>query len=226
MFPTGSSTAGKQWPLVMYAIVGLNILLYLWDRQWHLFAPAGLVFADLQMRPEQVMLALNGTGDRIALVTLVASLFLHGNLMHIVGNLVFLVTFGDAVEEALGSWRFALYYLFWGIVASVVQIFVDPSANTPVLGASGAIGGVLGAYFLLFPASKIEVWVLFLTFVADAWKLLGGWFLFQILFTHEGVANWAHAGGFLAGMITVLVMGGRSAVLKGRETDFEDILVN
>lgn len=224
MFPTGSSKAGRQWPVVMYTIVGLNVLLYLWDRQWNLLAPMGLVFGDLQMRPLQISDALSG-GDRIPLVTLLTSMFLHGNLMHIIGNMLFLITFGDAVEEALGHWRFALYYLFWGLVAAATQVFVDPGASAPTLGASGAIGGVLGAYLLLFPASKIEVWVLFLTFVADAWMLLSAWFLYQIFFPQEGVANWSHAGGFLAGMLTVLIMGGRDRILKGREKDFEDILV-
>lgn len=196
--------------------------MYLWDRQFNLLAPAGLVFADLMMRPSYVVEALQG-GDKMPLATLFTSLFLHGNLMHLIGNLLFLVTFGDAVEEGLGPWRFTLYYLFWGIVASATQTFVDPHTSVPTLGASGAIGGVLGTYLLLFPASKIDVWVLFFDFTVDAWKLLGAWFLFQILFPQEGVANWAHAGGFMAGMLTVLIMGGRNAVLQGREHDFEDL---
>jgi membrane associated rhomboid family serine protease len=93
------------------------------------------------------------------------------------------------------------------------------------LGASGAIGGVLGSYFLLFPANKVEVFIPFLAFLSielPAWILLGCWFLWQILIPQQGVANWAHAGGFLAGMLTVLIMGGRAAILRGREQEFED----
>jgi membrane associated rhomboid family serine protease len=94
----------------------------------------------------------------------------------------------------------------------------------PVLGASGAIGGVLGCYFLLFPGNRIEIFVpllLFLTFELPAWILLGLWFVYQIAIPQQGVANWAHAGGFLAGMLTVLIVGGRQAILRGRESEFE-----
>jgi membrane associated rhomboid family serine protease len=111
-------------------------------------------------------------------------------------------------------------------MAAAAQIFVDPSSPIPVVGASGAIGGVLGAYFLLLPGNKIEIILPFVPWpiVTAAWVLLGGWFLFQIFFRIEGVANWAHAGGFMAGMATVLVMGGRQKVLAGRdyEDEFED----
>lgn len=170
------------------------------------------------MRPNAVVDAVSG-GNKFAPVTMFTSLFLHGNIAHLIGNMLFLLTFGEAIENALGSMRFTLYYIFWGIFAAATHIFVNPSSSVPTLGASGAIGGVLGAYFLLYPASKIEIFVFVTTIVADAWKLLGVWFLWQILVPVEGVANWAHAGGFMAGMATVLIMGGRNAVLRGRPAE-------
>lgn len=223
MIPIGDSQEEKNVPVVTYSLVALSVLIFLWDRQMH-FGGAGVIFADLGMRPSDVMAALSdASNDRVALMTVFTSLFLHGNLFHLLGNVLFLFIFGPAVEDALGSPRFALYYLFWGVVASAAHVFVNPASQVPVIGASGAIGGVLGCYFLLFPASKIEYIVPFIPipFVASAWILLGMWFLFQIFFPQEGVANWAHAGGFMAGMATVLIMGGRKAVLKGRDSDWE-----
>lgn len=221
MYPTGTSAHGEKRPLVTYTLIALNVIIFLWDRQWNLLGPQGLVFGDLAMKPNQVTACLVQGGDRFPLVTLFTSMFLHGNLAHIVANMLYLLTFGDAIEDALGSWRFMLYYLFWGVVAAAAHVFVHPGSSVPMLGASGAIGGALGCYFLLFPSSKIEIWAIFLEFEVRAFILLGLWFLFQILVPQEGVANWAHAGGFLAGMITVMVMGGRKAVLKGREEEYD-----
>ncbi len=217
MIPIRDSLGSRSVPIVTYTLIALNTVIFLWDREWHL-AGSSVVFGDLAMRPNEVLAAFSG-GDRFAWATVFTSMFLHGSLLHLVGNMLYLLTFGAGVETALGGPRFALFYLFWGIVAGAAHIFVDPGSNIPTLGASGAIGGALGCYFLLFPAHKIEILIPFvpLPMVASAWILLGGWFLFQIFFPQEGVANWAHAGGFMAGMATVLIMGGRRAVLKGKE---------
>lgn len=226
MIPLRDNRVRRDLPLVMWTLVALNVVMFLWDRHLNVFGPS-ITFADLTMRPREVVEATQFRGDHFALVTLFTSLFMHGNLMHLLGNLVFLVVFGASIEEAFGSWRFALYYLAWGLVASATQIWVEPLSDTPTLGASGAIGGVLGSYFLMFPSSKVEIIVpllAFLSYEVRAWVLLGLWFLFQIVFPQQGVANWAHAGGFLAGMVTVLIMGGRAAILKGREDQFEDEL--
>jgi membrane associated rhomboid family serine protease len=138
----------------------------------------------------------------------------------------FLMAFGNSVENGLGHARFAFYYLVWGLLASATHVFVDPGSIIPTLGASGAIGGVLGAYLLLFPGNKIELVFFpftFLPFVLSAWVLLVTWFIWQIALPQEGVANWAHAGGFMAGMATVLVLGGRRKVLgnKIRLVDYD-----
>ncbi len=220
MIPLRNDRPKDRVPLVTWVLVLLNVGIYLWDRQGALFGP-NIVFADLSMRPREVVGAVERVGDSFPLVTLFTSMFMHGGLGHLLGNLVFLWVFGPAVEEATGPWRYALYYLAWGIAAAGAHIWVDPTSAVPVLGASGAIGGVLGSYLLLFPSSKLEVVVPLLAFLSlevSAWILLGLWFLWQIAVPQEGVANWAHAGGFLAGMVTVLVMGGRKTVLAGRET--------
>ena len=117
------------------------------------------------------------------------------------------------------------------MVAAAAHVFVNPSSPIPTLGASGAIGGVLGCYLLLFPGNRVRVMippVVFMTFAIPAWILLGLWFVWQVLFPQAGVANWAHAGGFLAGMVTVLVIGGRTKALQGgrwKNVELEDEIV-
>jgi len=223
MIPIRDNRIARGHPVVTWTIIGLNVLIYLWDRQG--LTGMSVTFADLVMRPRDVVMTIEGHEPTLfALVTVFTSMFMHANLLHIVGNMLFLLVFGPAIEQALGSPRYALYYLGWGVVAAAAHIFVYPHSQVPVLGASGAIGGVLGAYFLLFPGNKVEIFVpllAFLTFEVAAWVLLGLWFVYQIAAPQQGVANWAHIGGFLAGMLTVLVMGGRAAVLKGREDEFE-----
>ena len=217
MIPLRDDLISKEKPWVTYTLIALNIVIFLWDRLGGLNG-GGVIFSDLAMRPSEIMAVLQGRGDATNLTTLFTMLFLHANMWHLVGNLLFLLTFGDKVEQVMGPVRYALYYLFWGIVASAAHIYVMPGSNVPTLGASGAIGGVLGAYFLLFPGNRIQYMVVpfvFWTFSITAWVMLAFWFVFQILVPQEGVANWAHAGGFAAGMATVLILGGREKLLKG-----------
>lgn len=216
MIPVRDSKFSREPTYVTMTLLALNAIIYLWDREGSIFGPSQ-AFADLAMRPKEVSLFLRGAGDAFDLAKLFTAMFLHGNIIHLIGNLVFLNTFGPNVEAALGSAKFALYYVFWGILAFAAQIFVAPYAPGAVLGASGAIGGVLGAYFLLFPGNMVRVMIppfVWWTFDVSAFVLLGLWFVFQVLFPQDGVATWAHAGGFMGGMFTVLVLGGRKKVLE------------
>ncbi|MBS1709579.1 MAG: rhomboid family intramembrane serine protease [Armatimonadetes bacterium] len=211
----------RHQPILTWTLIGLNVLVYLWDRGGNVFGTS-TTFADLALRPSETVLTLYGRGDALALGKIFTSMFLHGNLGHLVGNVLFLNTFGPSVERALSGVRFALYYLFWGVVAAAAHVYVNQGSDVPTLGASGAIGGVLGAFFILFPASKIEVFLYVTTEAVPAWLLLGAWFVWQILFPQQGVANWAHVGGFMAGMATILLLGGRKGVLKLRPFADED----
>jgi membrane associated rhomboid family serine protease len=225
MIPIRDNLEAREKPLVTWTLIGLNVFLFYWDRNWA-WGGHSIVFADLAMRPSEVIAAITGNGDPFELGKLFTSMFLHGSLWHLIGNMLFLLVFGENVERALGGFRFAIYYLFWGIVAAAAHIFVHSSSPIQTLGASGAIGGVLGCYFLLFPGNRVQVVVpplIFFVFALPAWVLLAFWFVFQVLVPQAGVANWAHAGGFLAGMITVLVAGGRAKVL--RDTEFQKVLL-
>lgn len=224
MIPIRGSTYSKDIAFVTWTLIGLNAIIYLWDRGGSVFGPSQ-AFADLAMRPSDVVLALTRKGDPIELAKVFTAMFMHGSFFHIVGNLMFLAAFGPNVEIALGSARFSIYYIFWGVAAFGAQIFVSPHSDTAVLGASGAIGGVLGAYFLLFPANRIKVIIpplVWMTFSVPAYALLGVWFLTQIFFPQDGVATWAHAGGFVAGMLTVLFLGGSKKLLASANFEQDD----
>jgi membrane associated rhomboid family serine protease len=150
------------------------------------------------------------------LYTLITSIFLHGGIFHIGGNMLFLYVFGDNVEDAFGHLPYLLFYLICGLVADFVHILsISTSAGLliPTLGASGAISGVMGAYILLYPRARIET--LIITFVVTIMSIpavffLGFWFLLQILYTwldlSGNVAYWAHIGGFIAGLILGLTV--------------------
>ncbi|HRJ26263.1 MAG TPA: rhomboid family intramembrane serine protease [Fimbriimonadaceae bacterium] len=228
MFPLRDDLNITQKPVVTYTIMALCGLVFLWDRNWSIFGES-LVFSDLACRPKNVIDALQGRGSWYELSKMFTCLFLHANWAHVLSNLIFLWAFGPSVENALGGPRFAVFYLFWGLFATATHIFVMSSSSAALLGASGAIGGVLGCYFLLFPGARIKFIIpplFFWPFVVAAWVLLGMWFLFQIFFQQQGVANWAHAGGFLAGMLTVMILGGRARVLEKRpmtvDPEFEE----
>lgn len=209
--------------LITLILIGLNVIIYIADRKGGFFGPS-IIFSDLAMRPPEVLSALRGGPDRFPLVTIFTSMFLHGGFLHLVANVLFLAVFGPPVEHAVRPWRFVLYYIAWGVFAACCQMYASPYRNVPTVGASGAIGGVLGCYFLLFPTHRMSVFILgIIEYEVRAWILLGLWFLYQIFIPQEGVASWAHAGGFLAGMVTVLVIGGREAILKDRpELVFDD----
>ncbi|HSB20592.1 MAG TPA: rhomboid family intramembrane serine protease [Anaeromyxobacteraceae bacterium] len=147
--------------------------------------------------------------------TVLTSMFMHGGWLHIIGNMWFLWIFGDNVEDAMGRVRFAVFYLLCGLAAAMAQVLVTPSSAAPMVGASGAIAGVLGAYLLLYPRARVRcLWVLivFVTFVnIPAWTLLGLWFLSQFFVPLEsGVAWMAHVGGFVAGLGLVRLFAPRS----------------
>jgi hypothetical protein len=141
-------------------------------------------------------------------------MFLHGSWMHVIGNMWFLYIFGDNVEDYLGHFKYLLFYLLVGVIAMVTQIIVDPHSTVPTIGASGAIAGVLGAYFLLYPRARVLTWFFVFIVWVPAWVMLGYWFVLQFLSgtatslayagrSAGGIAFWAHVGGFVAGVVLV-----------------------
>ena len=144
-------------------------------------------------------------------LTLFSSMFLHGGFLHLFGNMLYLWIFGNNIEDTLGHSRFFLFYLICGLVAGVAQVFSNPNSTVPMIGASGAIAGILGGYLLLFPGAQVVTLVFFFFFLKiiriPALLVLGFWFLIQFLHLGGGtggnVAWVAHIGGFIAGLVLV-----------------------
>jgi membrane associated rhomboid family serine protease len=157
-----------------------------------------VITGQAQLPPELVMVPSE--------LTLITSLFLHGGFWHLIGNMLFLWVFGDNIEDAMGHRRFVAFFLLCGLLASLVHVWADPSSEVPTIGASGAISGVLGAYFVLHP--KARIWVLLLSVIPmqlPTYAVIGGWVAFNLFnavmvdSAASGVAWWAHIGGFVAG---------------------------
>jgi membrane associated rhomboid family serine protease len=154
-------------------------------------------------------------GEGVPIYTPVTAMFMHGSWFHIIGNMWFLWVFGDNVEDAMGPIRFLFFYLLCGLGAAAAQIATEPDSVIPMVGASGAIGGVMGAYVLLYPRAHVHTLIIlgfYITTIAvPAFAMLGYWFLLQLLgglpalgSTTGGVAFWAHIGGFLSGLGLVI----------------------
>lgn len=204
MFPIRDHNPSGRTPYVTFALIAINILVFLGYftqlSEWQLngfFMTWGLVPARF----------LSGQG----LETLVTSMFLHGGWMHLGGNMLFLWIFGDNLEEEMGPFGFLLFYLACGAAAGLAQVLPDPGSQVPMVGASGAIAGVMGGYLLLFPRAKVDVLFIFVIFfrifAIPAWIVLGIWLAIQIFSgvatpsDAGGVAYWAHVGGFAAGLV-------------------------
>ena len=222
MIPLSDENRTSRKPVVSYALLGAIVLAFLWqlqagDAAVYAFGliPARLVHGALL--PPQLDWAP-------AWATVFTSMFLHGGWMHLGGNLLYLWIFGDNVEDALGRGRFVAFYLLCGVAAALVQTVSETTSIVPMIGASGAISGVLGAYLRLFPHAQVRVlvplFIVFYTIRVPAWVVLGLWFLFQLASSamiqpgQGGVAFFAHIGGFLSGLILVgLLMPRRKARL-------------
>ena len=157
-----------------------------------------------------------------ASLTLLTSMFVHGGFMHLAGNMLFLWVLGDNVEDAMGHERFVVFYLLSGLAAALTHAGLDPASKIPMVGASGAISGVIGAYLILHPRAPIKTLVLRMIVYLPAWTVLGLWFGFQLLNVamtpkgSGGVAWWAHIGGFVAGAILIFIFRRRDTVLLDR----------
>ena len=230
MFPLRDDNPTLRKPLAMFIILGLNIISWALIQGFGSVEPLARSLCELGLIPGDLLgtapngilvplgegLACELNGDSTAL-TLVTHMFLHGGWFHIIGNLWFLWVFGDNVEDAMGPGRFALFYLLCGLAAATAQILSEPSATAPMVGASGAIGGVMGGYARLYPHAQIKtlifLGIFFTTVSVPAIGMLGYWFFIQLAGglpalhgAGGGVAFWAHIGGFLAGLLLVKAM--------------------
>jgi len=208
MIPLRDIIPSRTTPYITVTIIILNTLAWFYE----LSVPNDVLPAFLQVYGV-VPAAFHAS-------TLVTSMFLHGSWMHVIGNMWYLWIFGDNVEDRLGHGRFIVFYLLCGIVAAFGQILIDPTSTLPTIGASGAIAGVMGAYFVLYPQSRVLTLIPLIIFweviELPAIILLGFWFLLQLFSAGAiavtastgggGVAFMAHVAGFITGIVAVFVL--------------------
>lgn len=202
-------------PFITWMLVAANISVFAYQTWLGVETPRALAafMGSFAVIPERVTLALSGDASLVGgLLPVVTSMFLHGGWLHLLGNVWFLWIFGDNVEDQLGHRKFLLFYLICGVLAAVAQIVADPNSPVPMVGASGAIAGVMGAYLIQFPTARVTVllpiFVFWTTVQLPAFVMLTAWLGVQVLSGtgggSGGVAWWAHIGGFVAGAAFVL----------------------
>lgn len=210
LIPLRDTQPSQSTPVVTILLIAVNVLVFLFEISLdpyslnHLIAVYGVV------------------PDHLRYSTLFTSMFLHGGWTHVGGNMLFLWIYGDNVEDVLGHFKYIVFYLACGLIAGLVQVWLNPFSRVPTIGASGAIAGVMGAYLLKFRNARVQtlVFFFFITFVEiPAPFLLIYWFIVQLFSglgsigysqaSQGGVAVWAHVGGFLAGMALIKLMGTR-----------------
>jgi membrane associated rhomboid family serine protease len=214
-----------RFQYVNVGIIGLCVLVFLYqsglgprDGEAFIFgfgAIPAVLFGKATLPPE--------LAHAPAPLTLVTSMFMHGGVMHLLGNMLFLWVLGDNVEDALGHKRYVVFYLACGVLAALAHAAVEPGSKIPMVGASGAISGVMGAYLVLHPKARIKVLISYYMVWLPAFVVLGFWIVFQFISAAAaaggaggGVAWWAHIGGFAAGAVLIVPMRWKDVPLFDR----------
>lgn len=239
MFPIRDDNPQVLVPIATFGIIALNVLAWALLQGFGAEPALSTSVCKLGLIPGDLLDAFRGTvsvpigdgrfctssSDSHAWPTLFTSMFMHGGWFHIIGNMWFLWIFGDNVEDAMGHVRFVIFYLLCGLGAAGLQIAANPDSAVPMVGASGAIGGVMGAYIVLYPRVHVHMLLLLgfyaTTFAVPAVAMLGYWILVQLIggvgslgATGGGVAFWAHVGGFGAGAILVFLFRDRKLLQR------------
>ena len=208
MIPIGDDNfQQRSVPYVNLLLIATNFLVFLWEM---------LVASNAQISTFLVVPARLLADPAGQFYTVFTAMFMHASWLHILGNMLYLWIFGDNIEDRVGHGRYLIFYLVCGIIATFAQVLADPTSTVPNLGASGAIAGVLGAYLIAFPRQRVRVLLLAFIIPLPAIIVIGVWFLLQVLnevsslgAASGGVAYMAHIGGFIAGMILVLLLSSR-----------------
>jgi membrane associated rhomboid family serine protease len=227
MFPYRDENETIRTPYATYALIALNVGAWLLVQGGGAEVPLARSVCELGLIPGELTGSLPpGTafqmGEGLACLTdpgrqsahVLTSMFLHGSWMHLLGNMWFMWLFGNNVEDAMGRLRFTLFYLLTGAAAAMSQVLLNPASGVPMVGASGAISGVMGAYIVLYPRVRVFMLVplgfILTSFAWPAWMMLGYWLVLQFVSgltvidkEGGGVAFWAHFGGFVAGAVLI-----------------------
>jgi membrane associated rhomboid family serine protease len=219
MFPLRDTQPSYSTPVVTICLIVVNILIFLFK-------------ISLDPYSQNAFISTWGlTPDQFHLTNVLTSMFLHGGWIHVLGNMWFLWIFGDNIEDILGHGKYLIFYLLSGFAAALTQTLLNPSSRVPMVGASGAIAGVMGAYMVKFPHSRIRAlaFILFFitTFDVPAWVMLIYWFALQLFSgvgsvgyssaSQGGIAFFAHVGGFLAGIVLINIMGAKQRYTRRKD---------
>ncbi len=208
MIPLKDDAPRYSVPAVTWFLIALNVVVFLFE----ITLPVGERYQFLGQFGVTPAAFTQGA-HAVPYATLVSSMFLHASFLHLLFNMWALWIFGDNVEDHLGHFRYLAFYFVCGVAASALQIALQPNARIPSVGASGAIAGVMGAYFALFPAARVLTYFFIFVMWVPAWMVLGYWFVVQFLSgaatsiaqastpAGPGIAFWAHVGGFVSGLI-------------------------
>ncbi|MGA2648192.1 MAG: rhomboid family intramembrane serine protease [Candidatus Sulfotelmatobacter sp.] len=223
MLPIRDDQPRYSTPFVTRFLIVLNVVIFFFE--WTLDPRSlNVLVHQFGVVPYHLAVFLGGS-PRYPLPAIVipffTSMFLHGSWMHVIGNMWFLYIFGDNVEDYLGHFKYLAFYVLTGIIAMVTQVAINLHSTAPTLGASGAIAGVLGAYFILYPRARVLTWFFVFVVWVPAWIILGYWFVLNFLSgtataldvrgqNMGGVAFWAHVGGFVSGALLVKMFGERT----------------
>jgi membrane associated rhomboid family serine protease len=207
----------RTYPIINNSLILLNILIFFYQYTLPPYAFKAFMITHATV-PARFPASLSGHAPfEAALLPLLTSMFLHSGILHIAGNMLFLWIFGDNVEDFYGHITYLFFYLFCGIGSGLLHVLFNLNSTVPALGASGAISGVMGAYAILYPRSRILTLVFIFLVPIPAVLILGYWFILQFLSgvsslgaaASGGVAWWAHVGGFLLGMLITTMLRGR-----------------
>ncbi|MDH4321140.1 MAG: rhomboid family intramembrane serine protease [Desulfobulbaceae bacterium] len=228
MFPLKDDIPARLFPVVNIALIVANLVAYGYLAAQG--AAAGPLFVEHGFVPARFLASADFVLSPARLLPVFSSMFLHGNILHLVGNMWMLWIFGDNVEDAMGHGRYLLFYLLCGMASVAAQTWVAPGSGVPMVGASGAISGVLGGYFCIYPRARVltlvPIFIFFYLVEIPAYFFLGLWFLLQFAqgglqilvgAAASGVAWWAHVGGFGAGVLLIRFFRKGSAARRGKK---------
>jgi membrane associated rhomboid family serine protease len=222
MIPLKDDNPTSSKPLITYFIISLCVLVFFMQLGSQSYK-TGQLFYSYGLIPS-VLMGHNKLPMDIYVIpgylTIFSSMFMHGGFMHIIGNMLYMWIFADNIEDDIGSKKFIIFYLLSGVGAAMAQVLMDTHSQVPMVGASGAIGGVLGAYLINHPKAKVLVLIPFGFFSQlikiRALYVLGFWFILQFISSGGGIAYAAHIGGFISGMILILFFNKKkNKILKG-----------
>jgi membrane associated rhomboid family serine protease len=209
MIPLKDDNPTRTFPFVNWALIAINVAVFLYQVQLPEHAAKAFLLHNATI-PMRIPAFVSGyLGFKMAFYPLFTSMFLHGGLMHLLGNMLFLYVFGDNVEDYFGHLGYLLFYLFCGIGSGFIHVLFNLHSSLPAIGASGAISGVMGAYAVLYPRARVLMLFFIFLIPIPALVVLGYWFVLQFLAgvgefgaaNSGGVAWWAHIGGFLFGVV-------------------------